>query len=183
MEKIRIFRETSLPSTLEAYSIYMVAPASKPDYVEIYVTGATSSIIKRVVGIDDIQQMIQQANTISIVADIAERNSLNPNSNTTVLVLDATADTTVSSGAATYAYRDSDQTWTKISEAESLDISLDWTNVLNGPTSTPAEIDEAVSKSHSHSNLTELNKIGETAEGLLQYNNTFPSIAWNSIEW
>ena len=35
MAIFKIFRETALPGTLQPYSIYIVAPAAKPNYVEI----------------------------------------------------------------------------------------------------------------------------------------------------
>lgn len=46
---------------------------------------------------------------------------------TTVLVIDATGDATVSSGAAQYVWDGT--SWLKIAEVESLDLVLDWANV------------------------------------------------------
>ena len=39
MRTLKIFKEVALPSELQANSIYFVATASTPDYVEIYITG------------------------------------------------------------------------------------------------------------------------------------------------
>lgn len=187
MANFQVFRETSLPATLEAYSLYFIAPAAKPDYVEIYVTGSSPATVKRVIDEDDIQALIDSAiaasGGVDVVADIAARDALSPTSNVIVLVLDASADATVDSGAATYAYQVSNTTWTKISEAESLDVILDWANLQNGPTSTVADIDDAVSKRHTHANKTELDKIGEDGSGNFTYNGALPVIAWTSIGW
>jgi hypothetical protein len=120
-----------------------------------------------------------------IVADIAARNALSPTKNTQVLVLDATGDSTVASGAATYLYRVSTTSWIKLSEAESLDLILQWANIQGKPTSSPSAIDTAVGNSHVHnSNLTQLNKIGENADALFTYNNALPKIGWEgTIAW
>ena len=84
-------------------------------------------------------------------------------------MLDASADATVASGAATYVYDFGNTTWVKISEAESLDVVLDWSNIQNGPSSSPAAIDAAVADSHTHANKTQLDKIGENGDGNLTY--------------
>lgn len=187
MANFQVFRETALPAPLEAYSIYFVAPAAKPDYVEIYVTGSSPSIVKRVINVDDVQLLIDNAITASagveIVTDIAARNALTPTTNTIVLVLDATADSSVASGAATYAYQLSSTSWVKISEAESLDVVLDWASIQNKPTSVVADIDDAVAKRHIHTNKTEIDKVGENANGNFTYNGALPVIAWSSISW
>ena len=186
MATYSIYKETVLPGVLQPHSIYLVAPASRPDFVEMYVTGASAGTVKRVVDTAQIQSMIDTAvagiSTLEIVSDIAARNTLNPSSNTQVLVLDATGDNTVASGAATYVYRFSTSTWIKISEAESQDIVLQWSNIQNKPTSSVADIDDAVTKRHSHSNKTELDKVGESG-GYFTYNGNKPVIDWNSVGW
>jgi hypothetical protein len=119
-----------------------------------------------------------------IVADIAARNALVLTKNTQVLVLDATGDSTVTSGAATYLYRVSTTSWIKISEAESLDLVLQWANIQGKPTSSPSAIDTAVSNSHTHTNKTQLDKIGENPDGHFTYNSALPKIGWEgTIAW
>jgi hypothetical protein len=39
MATYSIYKETALPGTLQPHSIYLIAPAANPDYVEMYVTG------------------------------------------------------------------------------------------------------------------------------------------------
>ncbi|WP_394424748.1 hypothetical protein [Vreelandella stevensii] len=187
MASLSIYRETALPGTLAANSIYFIAPAARPDYVEIYVTGNDASTVKRVLGEQDVQALIDaaggSANTLEIVDDIAERDALSPTVNVLVLVLDASADETVTAGAATYAYRAATSTWKKISEAESMDVVLSWANLQDKPTSSVADIDDAVSKRHTHANKTQLDKIDEDANGNLTYGGNLPATGWASSNW
>jgi len=187
MATFKIFKETTLPGSLDAHSIYLIAPAGKPNYVEMYVTGASASTVKRIVNTDDIQTMIDSSlaslNAIEVVPDIPARNALTPTKNITVLVLDATGDLTVASGAATYVYRLSTTTWVKISEAESMDVSVTWAMITGKPSSAVADIDDAVAKRHNHANKTQLDKIGEDGSGNLTYNGVLPVIAWTSTNW
>lgn len=187
MSEYKVWKETSLPATLEAHSIYLVAPAERPDYVEVYVTGASASTVKRVIDQSDVQALIDASvsslSSIEIVSDIAARDALSPTSNIQVLVQDASADTTVDSGAATYIYNVDTGNWIKISEHESLDLVIDWSDIQNGPSSSVADIDDAVAKRHEHANKAELDKIGENADGRLTYDGALPVIAWNSTGW
>jgi hypothetical protein len=169
--------------------VFFVAPQDKPNYIEIYVSNTSGTALKRLLTDVDIQALIDAsisglAGEMPIVANIAARNALSPTENTQVLVLDATGDVTVTSGAATYIYRFSTTSWIKISEAESLDLVLQWANIQGKPTSSPSAIDTAVSNSHTHTNKTQLDKIGENADGLLTYNSSLPKIGWEgTIAW
>lgn len=184
MANFAVYKETALPGTLQPNSIYLIAPAAKPEYLEIYATNSAGTAHRRILTETDINALISAAIAASggttVVADIAARNALTPVSGSTALVLDATGDATVASGAATYVWDGS--AWVKISEAESLDLVLDWESLTGKPTSTAAQIDTAVTNSHTHTNKTELDKIGE-AGGLLTYNGSLPKIAWDSANW
>lgn len=183
----QVFKETTLPGTLQPHSIYLVAPAASPGVLEMYVTGSVVSNVRSIVNRAQIQAMIDASlggiGGLAVVDDIAERDALTPTTNTQVLVVDASADPTVNSGSATYVYRVSTSTWIKISEAESQDLVLNWSAIVGRPSSSPAQIDAAVGASHTHSNLTELNKVGEDGDGNLTYNGSLPVIAWTSENW
>lgn len=179
------YRLTAVPSLpCEPNAVFFVAPQGKPNYVEIYVSNNAGTALKRLLTDVDIQALIDASiaglsGEMPVVADIAARNALSPTKNTQVLVLDATGDPTVTSGAATYLYRIATTSWIKLNEAESLDLVLQWANIQGKPTSSPTAIDTAVSNSHVHNgNLTQLNKIGENADGFLTYNNSLPKIGW-----
>ena len=185
---LQIFRETALPTELVPYAIYMIAPsgAANAAYVEMYVTDS-SGAAKRIVNRADISAMIAteiaSANSLSIVADIAARNALAPVRSEFVFVVNATGDSGVASGGATYLYNVGSSTWLKISEAESLDVVTNWNSITGRPTSTPNDIDAAVSVMHAHSNKTQLDNIGQNAGGLLTYNGVLPLTGWMTVAW
>lgn len=182
-----------MPGQLVANAVYMIAPTARPDFVEFYVTNAAGTASRRSINQIDVQAMIDAAIAGSaggggtvIVDDISGRDAIpsgdRPNA-LTVLVIDASADPTVNAGAATYVWRESTATFIKVNEAESLDLSLTWANILNGPASTPAAIDAAVTAAHTHANKTQLDKIGEDGAGLLTYDGELPKTGWNSTNW
>lgn len=188
MANYQVFKETALPGGLTANSIYFVAPAARPDFVEIYVTNAAGDAARKVIDQATVQAMIDAAVAAGsggavIVDDIAARNALTADNAQQVLVLDASADATVTSGSATYVWRAATSAWIKISESESMDITLSWAALTGAPSSTPAAIDDAVTKRHSHANATELDKIGEDGDGNLTYGGARPHIAWDSTGW
>lgn len=187
MPNFNVFKETALPGTLLPHSIYFVAPAARPDFVEIYVTGALASTVKRVIDQAQVQSLIDASisgvSGLSVVDNIAARNALAPTQNIMVLVLDATADGTVAAGAATYVWRNSTTTWIKISESESMDVTLSWANITGRPSSSAAAIDSSVTNSHTHSNITQLNQISEDGEQNFLYRGSQPFSAWASTGW
>ena len=170
-------------------AVFFVAPTGKPNYIEVYVSNNAGTALRRLLTDTDIQGLIDTSiagisEEMPIVADITARNALTLTKNTQVLVLDATGDATVASGAATYLYRVSTTSWIKLNEAESIDLVLQWANIQGKPTATASAIDAAVTNSHTHANKTQLDKIGENASGLLTYNNSLPKIAWEgTIVW
>lgn len=187
MAVVKLHRVTSLPAQLEANSIYLVSVSGKPDKMEIYATGNTADVVKRILTEQDVQAMIDAAlsgfSSIQIVDTIADRDNLNPSTAIFVLVLDASDDPTVESGSASYVYNPSTRQWVKIAEYESLDLILSWDRIHGRPTSSPAEIDDAVAKRHTHANMAQLNKIGEDANGYLLYNNQYPLTGWSTADW
>lgn len=173
---LRVEKVTALPAAASriANTLYMVK-AADANYVELYVTENTGSPVptRRLLTPADVDAKITAAVTaskdIQIVADITARNALAPTSTMYALVLNATGDATVASGAATYLYNPSNTTWVKVSEAESMDVALTWASLSGKPTSTVAAIDAAVTNSHTHANKATLDKFGE-ANSLPTYN-------------
>ena len=179
-----VHKVTALPHKLEPNSIYFVAKGS--NQIEIYVSGIAGEV-RRAISEADIKKLIDaeidKLGALDVVDDITARDALSLQVNATVLVLDASADGSVKSGAATYAYRHSDTSWTKISEAESMDVALNWANLADKPAASAAKLDDAVSKAHSHANKTQLGLIGQDAEGNLTYNGKLPVVGWETSEW
>ena len=89
-------------------------------------------------GVIPVSQLPSEAKEMRLAANIAARNAMTGLfEGLHVTVLDATADSTVSSGGATYVY--DGQNWIKVSETESMDLVLQWANILNKPTAMPAD--------------------------------------------
>ena len=182
MPAIKIHKTTALPSTLEGHSIYLVAPAAKPDYVEMYVTNADATAVRRVITEQDVINLIN-ARDIQIVNDIAARNALTPVNGQLVYVLNATGDPTVASGAASYLWKADTSEWIKLTEFESMDVIVRWSNIQGAPTSSPSAIDTAVANSHTHANKTQLDKIGEDGNGNFIYNGQPPRARLETAGW
>ena len=64
-----------------------------------------------------------------------------------------------------------------------MDINFSWANLSGKPTSSVADIDDAVSKRHAHANKTQLDKIDQDASGNLTYNGNLPATGWASSNW
>lgn len=187
MATLKVHKTTALPGTLEADSIYFVAPAAAPDLVEVYVTNSAGDVARRVLNRADVQGMIDAAtlasSTMAVVPDIAARDALAPSTVTYAYVQDATGDASVASGGATYLYTPATSSWIKTSEAESMDLSLTWAALSGKPASTPAAIDGAVTAAHTHPNKTQLDLLDQNGDGELTYNGVQVKTAWTTLGW
>ncbi len=189
MNALNIHRVNALPAVLEASSIYYVSSVANPELVEIYMTGNNPETVKRTVNRADVDAWINLAladfdiSTTLVVATIAERDALVLSRSTLVLVIDATGDSTVKAGAATYVYEASTQSFTKISEFESLDLVQTWDSIVDGPESTPEQIDQSVLRAHAHANSGQLAKVGQDAQGEFTYNGQYPLARISTEEW
>lgn len=184
---LKIYKETALPSDLQSNSIYLVAPSSNGDYLEIYVTGNDAKNVRRTINKADVETMLHansgNANELLSVENITERNELSLDKNALVLVKDATADSTVTKGAATYFYDNTKKDWTKVSEFESMDLTLTWDSIEGKPNVSVSDLENAVKNTHSHANKTELNKIGQDSEGNLTYGGAYPRASLETSNW
>lgn len=79
--------------------------------------------------------------TMSVVDDIPARDGLSPSEGDSCWVKDATADDTVTKGAALYIYADGQ--WVKMAEAESMDVVIQWASIQGKPTASTTTIDAA----------------------------------------
>lgn len=114
-------------------------------------------------GMVPVSQIPSTFREIRVVANIAARDALEPYEGLRVHVKDASADPTVGEGWAEYL---SDGTsWTKTAESESIDVVQQWSDIQGKPTSSVANIDDAVSERHSHSNKTTLDAITSAGSG------------------
>lgn len=188
MPTYKVFKETAVPAQIEPNAIYLVAPAAQPGSLEIYVSDAAGTAVRKTLDATTVQSMIDTAiqagsGGLVIVDDIAARDLLAPTNGSQVLVIDASADATVSAGSATYVWRESTTSWIKIAESESMDLSLAWAGIAGRPSSSPAQIYAAVAASHRHANKTQLDLISEDEDQNLTYRGQRPTIAWSSANW
>lgn len=182
--EVKFFKVNVLPGTLESNAWYLVVNGT---YAETYVTDNTGTA-KMVGNSTMINNLIAtQLSSLSqtyIVADIAARDALTAtlNRNAVIQVVNAIADTSITSGGATYLWDDANNVSIKISEFESMDVVVQWNSVQGRPSSTPGQIDAAVSNSHTHTNKnTVLDNLTVTA-GVLFFNGDEVK-NWNTINW
>lgn len=189
MADIKFFKVGVLPGVLQANALYFVENGG---YAESYLTN-NAGVAKSLGNTAMINALadarvtagLANLNALEIVANIAARNALAGNNrNQMVLVIDATGDATVAAGSALYAFRNSDDTWLKLTEYESLDVVVQWTNISGKPASAAALIDEAVTKRHAHANLAVLDLITAPG-GVMNYNGTpvGGAPAWTNTDW
>ena len=182
MANFRAEKVLALPGTLAANTIYFVADGVDADLMELYVSSSDGSSARRVPTMADINAAISAPNGIIVVQDITARDNLGyalPSK--MVLVVDATGDGSVLAGAATYV--NDGNNWIKIAEHESLDVTLEWASIQNGPTSSVAAIDQAVTNSHTHANKTVLDNLTFNEQAGLLYSTVpvgtvFATVAW-----
>lgn len=183
---LNIERVLALPATLTGSTMYIVK-SSEAGLVDLYFTNASGSEARHVISKSEITSLIASAvsslSTIYIAATIAARDALVFTANAFTLVIDATADTSVASGAALYLWDNTAKVFAKVAEYESLDLVLKWADLQDKPTSSVADIDDAVSKKHAHANAAKLDKVGEDANGLFTYNSEYPTAALAKAEW
>lgn len=184
---LAISRVNALPETLVAETIYLVKTGTE---LTLTVTGNTGEVVATTVSKADVDTAISTAidsldtsNTVMFVANIAARNEMTPTKSMFVYVADATADETVSAGAAMYLYDLANTTWHKVTEYESLDLVLSWDNITDKPSRSVAEIDDAVAASHIHENMDVLLQLSDV-DGKLQYNGEdVGGVISNGNEW
>lgn len=186
MANFRAEKVLALPGSLTANTIYFVADGVDADLMEVYVSSSDGTSARRVPTMADINtaitDAISAANGIIVVADITARDNLGyalPSK--MVLVVDATGDGSVLAGAATYV--NDGNNWIKIAEHESLDVTLEWASIQNGPTSSVAAIDQAVTNSHTHANKAVLDNLTYSAENGLLYNTAPVSTLFSTVAW
>ena len=184
---LTISRVNALPGTLAAETIYLVKTGTE---LTLTVTGNTGAVVASTVSKADVNTAISTAigaldmsNTVEFAADITARDAMTPTKSVFVYVADATADATVTAGAAMYLYDYSGATWHKVTEYESLDLVLSWDNITGKPSSTVADIDDAVNKRHSHANAAVLDLLTAPA-GKLHYDGApVGGVITNGNEW
>lgn len=184
MSQMKFYKVNALPQVLEANAMYLVSTA---DGMDLHVASSDGLSTKRVINKSDVETLIfttpTQVVPIKVVSDIAARDVLDTSVIVMAIVIDATDDDTVSSGSALYAYNETSSLWIKLSEVESMDLVLSWSNLEDKPTSIVADIDDAVTKAHTHDNKAVLDQL-DVSDGQLTYNGVIvASSNLGATEW
>ncbi len=170
MSQMKFYKVNALPQVLEANAMYLVSTA---DGMDLHVASNDGLSAKRVINKSDVETLIATTPTqvvpVKVVSDITARDALDTSEIVMAIVIDATDDNTVSSGSALYAYNNTSSVWIKLSEVESMDLVLSWSNLEDKPTSTVEAIDDAVTKAHTHDNIAVLDQL-DVSDGQLIYN-------------
>ena len=184
--QMKVHKVNALPGSLEASALYLVKSA-EAGLLDLYVSSKDGTEARHIISKAEIQSLVNTAvagaSNIFVVADIAARDALAPTVVTQAIVVDATADTTVKSGAATYVYNPVGTAWQKIAEHESMDLTLSWGGIVGRPTSSVAEIDDAVGKRHTHANAATLDKFGQDGDGQVTYGGKNIHVYLSSDQW
>lgn len=175
--EIITFRESAVPvAPFVPAAIYYVKPDSSAQ-IDTYMTSSDGTALYHSITFAEVDQKIADAlgafSSLRVAADIAARDALSASftSNTAVLVGDATADATVDAGSAMYFWDQSAGDFEKIYEMEGLDFVVTWDSIDGRPTSTVADIDDAVAKKHSHANAAVLDILAQNTDGYMTYTN------------
>ena len=184
---LTIQRVNALPETLAAETIYLVKTGNE---LTLTVTGNDGAVVATTVSKADVNTAISTAigdlemsNSVEFAASIAARDAMDLTKSAFVYVADATGDATVTAGAAMYLYDLANTTWHKVTEYESLDLTLSWDNIDGKPNRSVAEIEDAVDASHIHENMDVLLQLSESG-GKLQYNGEdVGGVISNGNEW
>ena len=117
----------------------------------------------------EVLALLDRITSAITVKDLTERDALT-DFTSFVWVLDATGDPDGYTGAILYRYAISDDIggWVKLASADNLTGIIHWADVLGIPTSSAAELDDAVTKAHEHSN-SELLQALTLADGKVVY--------------
>ena len=190
MSDLKFQKVLALPTTFTPNTIYIVGNGEFNNVAGMYVSDLTGTTVRSIVDVaftsDLIKNMLAEINSgrTFVVDTYSDLSTVDTNLYTMTMVIDATGDVSVNSGAALYVYRQTTTSWVKISETESNDLVFDWQYLQNKPNATKEEIDAAVAASHSHSNSEVLNKIGEDQEGNITFNNVVitPTLL-TKVEW
>lgn len=184
---LTISRVNALPETLAAETIYLVKTGTE---LTLTVTGNTGAVVATTVSKADVNTAISTAigaldmsNTVEFAANIAARDAMTLTKSAFVYVADATADATVTAGAAMYLYDYGGETWHKVTEYESLDLVLSWNNITGKPSSSVANIDDAVAKRHSHANKAVLDLLTAPDGQLLYDGAPVGGVITNGNQW
>lgn len=188
-QALTFHRFTAVPSTWPANAVCFVRVNGVAETYVVDGNGNPYPATNTQAIATTVNTLLSDFNLVQVVDNIAARDDYVASASTKnllFLVLDATADNRVSSGAAFYAYQEAQGgnpgVFHFISDFESQNLVLNWTNIQNKPDSTVSQIDDAVGKAHTHTNKAVLDGLSDSV-GQLQYNGTAVGAVFSTTDW
>lgn len=168
-----ISRVSALPVPLVANTMYIVKAVGS-DLAELVFVGNNVANVAKTISYSQVDQMVQDAaeaavlagKSVFVVADIAERNALNPTIPVIAYVKDTSGDPLATTASGTYVYDLGSGVWLPMSSGGA-GTNVNWNDINGRPASSPAQIDTAVASS-IHANRSVLNALGDS-NGKLTY--------------
>ena len=111
-----------------------------------------ASLVEGKIPLDQLPDSVNQVHTAQTIEERDAIDSQNRYDSMRVMVMDASGDPTVVNGWAIYAWMSGEAKWEKIQEKEGIDLIIEWSTIQGKPTSSVVQIDDAVTKRHSHAN-------------------------------
>lgn len=168
-EPFVISRVVALPQVLETNTMYIV---KQPGSAEVQLTfvGTTADAIGHTLTHSSVETMISAAlagvASVYVVANIAAMNALTPQANSVCYVKNTTGDPLATGGAGAYVWSTVDALWLPL--PGTLKKEITWNEITGKPTSSPAQIDQAVLERHTHANMATLDLLSDDG-GKLAY--------------
>ncbi len=197
MAEVQFFKVSTLPGTLEPNSFYYI-PHATENWAEAYLTddaGVAKSLGNEQMIADIAADQIGPGK-LTVVQDITARDALGLDETDDarlVLVADATDDAAVEAGGALYAWNPDEGAngeWVLMVAYSDMTydfstIDIDWSQLTNAPASSVADIDDAVTKRHEHTNKAVLDDLDDDGSDNLTYKGTaiLATIEWATVDW
>lgn len=139
----------SLPDTFSPNTIYLVKPDSSTEYIEFYISGKGGNSIFKLPDVNTINNLINnQFLIVSTYEQLLNTNVTNTDMVSIAWVLDTSGDVNTNGLPAPYIYVPNLTTnvgqWYCLFNIQYLENNVDWNWIINGPVSTPSEIDQVV---------------------------------------
>ena len=203
--QMQINKVTTVPAlaSVNDNSLYFSVDSENVDLMNLSLVSSDSALMRSLISetsvTTDITTALGQDQHMYIAADMDALETLNDSltvaagnaspANHLVWVIAPQVgldpDSSVITGSATYLWDTNGQAYTKVFEAESMDLVFDWADVINTPvmpTSTAAEIDQMVTNINLlQTNVANLFTASESAGGDIIYNGSTLSNAGNVI--
>lgn len=174
MATFSIVKASVKPTTFQPNTVYIVNNTtsgqaelyfSSSDGTKLIPTLNSTSVSSQITTLVEAAAAGGDFSQLEVVANIAARNALVLDKNTLVYVLDTTADG--APGEAMYLYQFSTTTYKKLFSSTT---TVNWSNIIGAPSTSPTAIETAVTASHTHTNKSVIDKLTETGDGYLSFN-------------